>query len=101
MPHPLKHRSALGEAFKAAEDRLDEAIRDRFHIKSDVLEIKRVDRARSSPPSAAPSAPKTGLGRSSKGSNRWQSSSRPGRPTKRPTRSPSATRNWTPSDPPA
>jgi uncharacterized protein len=45
MPHPLKHRSALGEAFKAAEDRLDEAIRDRFHIKSDVLEIKRVDRA--------------------------------------------------------
>jgi hypothetical protein len=45
MPHPLKHRSALGEAFKAAEDRLDEEIRDRFHIKCDVLEIKRVDRA--------------------------------------------------------
>ena len=45
MPHPLKHRSPLGAAFKAAEDRLEEAIRDRFDIKADVPEIKRVDRA--------------------------------------------------------
>ena len=45
MPHPLKHRSALGAAFKAAEGHLEEAIRDRFGIKPDVPEIKRADRA--------------------------------------------------------
>jgi 5'-deoxynucleotidase YfbR-like HD superfamily hydrolase len=45
MPHPLKHRSALGAAFKAAEDHLEQAIRDRFRIKPDVPEIKRADRA--------------------------------------------------------
>ena len=45
MPHPLKHRSPLGAAFKAAEDHLEEAIRDRFRIKADVPEIKRADRA--------------------------------------------------------
>jgi uncharacterized protein len=45
MPHPLKHRSALGAAFRDAEARLEEAIRDRFRIKATVPEIKRVDRA--------------------------------------------------------
>jgi uncharacterized protein len=45
MPHPIKHRSALGQAFKAAEDHLEQAIRDRFHLKPHVPEIKRVDRA--------------------------------------------------------
>jgi uncharacterized protein len=45
MPHPLKHRSPLGAAFKAAEDHLERAIRDRFRIKPDVPEIKRADRA--------------------------------------------------------
>ena len=45
MPHPLKHRSPLGAAFRSAEARLEEAIRDRFKIKADVPEIKRVDRA--------------------------------------------------------
>jgi 5'-nucleotidase len=45
MPHPLKHRSPLGVAFKAAEDHLEEAIRERFRIKPDVPEIKRADRA--------------------------------------------------------
>ena len=45
MPHPLKHRSALGAAFRDAEARLEEAIRDRFTIKADVPEIKRVGRA--------------------------------------------------------
>ena len=45
MPHPLKHRSALGAAFKAAEDHLEDAIRARFRIKPDVPEIKRADRA--------------------------------------------------------
>jgi uncharacterized protein len=45
MPHPLKHRSALGAAFRDAEARLEEAIRDRFKIKADVPEVKSVDRA--------------------------------------------------------
>jgi hypothetical protein len=45
MPHPLKHRSPLGAAFKEAEDHLERAIRERFRIKPDVPEIKRVDRA--------------------------------------------------------
>jgi uncharacterized protein len=45
MPHPVKHRSALGAAFREAEARLEEAIRDRFRIKADVPEIKRVDRS--------------------------------------------------------
>src|SRR3954452_16540680 len=41
MPHPLKHRSPLGAAFKEAEDHLEQAIRERFAIKPDVPEIKR------------------------------------------------------------
>jgi 5'-nucleotidase len=45
MPHPLKHRSPLGAAFKAAEMQLGQAIRARFRIKPDVQEIKRVDSA--------------------------------------------------------
>lgn len=45
MPHPLKHRSPLGAAFKEAEDHLEEALRAHFAIKPDVPEIKRADRA--------------------------------------------------------
>jgi 5'-nucleotidase len=45
MPHPLKHRSPLGAAFKAAEADLELAMRARFRIKADVPEIKRADRA--------------------------------------------------------
>ncbi len=45
MPHPIKHRSELGAAFKAAEHHLEQAMRDRFNIKPDVPEIKRADRA--------------------------------------------------------
>jgi hypothetical protein len=45
MPHPLKHRSPLGAAFKEAEDHLERAIRDRFGIKFDVPAIKEADRA--------------------------------------------------------
>ena len=45
MPHPLKHRSPLGAAFKQAEDHLERALRERFRIKPDVPEIKRADRA--------------------------------------------------------
>jgi uncharacterized protein len=45
MPHPLKHRSPLGAAFKQAEDHLERAIRERFRIKPDVPATKRADRA--------------------------------------------------------
>ena len=45
MPHPIKHRSALGAAFRAAEEHLELALRARFRIKADVPEIKRADRA--------------------------------------------------------
>jgi 5'-deoxynucleotidase YfbR-like HD superfamily hydrolase len=45
MPHPLKHRSALGAAFREAEAHLERAIAERFSIRGDVPEIKRADRA--------------------------------------------------------
>ena len=45
MPHPLKHRSPLGAAFRAAEEHLEQALRERFRIKPGVAEIKRADRA--------------------------------------------------------
>ncbi len=45
MPHPLKHRSPLGAAFKEAEEHLERAIREHFGIRADVPEIKRADRA--------------------------------------------------------
>ena len=45
MPHPIKHRSPLGAAFKAAQEHLEAALRERFRIKADVPEIKRADRA--------------------------------------------------------
>src|SRR5918997_350860 len=41
MPHPLKHRSPLGAAFKQAEDHLELAIRERFGIKPDVQALER------------------------------------------------------------
>jgi hypothetical protein len=45
MPHPLKHRSPLGAAFREAEEHLERALRERFRIKPDVPEIKPADRA--------------------------------------------------------
>ena len=45
MPHPLKHRSALGAAFKEAEQGLEAAIEAHFAIRADVPEVKRADRA--------------------------------------------------------
>jgi 5'-deoxynucleotidase YfbR-like HD superfamily hydrolase len=45
LPHPLKHRSDLGAAYRRAEAHLERAIADRFAIRPDVPEIKRVDRA--------------------------------------------------------
>jgi uncharacterized protein len=56
MPHPIKHRSPLGAAFKAAEDHLEAALRERFRIKADVPEIKRADRALLAPERRAFSA---------------------------------------------
>jgi 5'-nucleotidase len=41
MPHPIKHRSPLGAAFKEAEDALEQVLRERFRIKPGVPEIKR------------------------------------------------------------
>ena len=45
MPHPLKHRSPLGAAFKAAEEHLERALSEHFRITPDVPAIKRADRA--------------------------------------------------------
>jgi 5'-deoxynucleotidase YfbR-like HD superfamily hydrolase len=45
MPHPLKHRSPLGTEFRAAEDKLEEALRAHFRIRAEVPAIKRLDRA--------------------------------------------------------
>ena len=45
MPHPLKHRSPLGAAFKEAENHLEAALQQHFAIKPGVAEIKRADRA--------------------------------------------------------
>src|SRR3954454_9234708 len=45
MPHPLKHRSPLGAAFKEAEAALEGVLREHFAIKAGVPEIKRADRA--------------------------------------------------------
>jgi uncharacterized protein len=45
MPHPLKHRSPLGAAFREAEGHLERALRDRFRIRPDVPQIKPADRA--------------------------------------------------------
>jgi hypothetical protein len=45
MPHPIKHRSPLGEAFKQAEDHLQAVLGEHFNIKPGVKEIKVADRA--------------------------------------------------------
>ena len=92
MPHPLKHRSPLGAAFKDAEDHLEQALRERFSIKPDVPEIKRADRALLATERGS-SAPRAGTGRSWKASSRWTSRSRHGRPTRRRRRSPSGSRS--------
>lgn len=45
LPHPIKHRSPLGAAFREAEEPLDRAIRDRFAITGSSAAVKRIDRA--------------------------------------------------------
>jgi hypothetical protein len=45
MPHPIKHRSPLGAAFRDAEKHLERAIHERFAIRTETPEIKPADRA--------------------------------------------------------
>ncbi len=45
LPHPIKHRSQLGQVFKDAEEPLERVIRGRFAITNSPSEIKRIDRA--------------------------------------------------------
>jgi 5'-deoxynucleotidase YfbR-like HD superfamily hydrolase len=45
MPHPIKHRSPLGAAFREAEKHLERAIRERFGIRAEVAALKPADRA--------------------------------------------------------
>lgn len=45
MPHPIKHRSPLGAAFREAEAHLERAIHERFGIRTVVPELKPADRA--------------------------------------------------------
>jgi 5'-deoxynucleotidase YfbR-like HD superfamily hydrolase len=45
LPHPIKHRSQLGAAFREAEKPLERVIRDRFAIAGSAAAVKRIDRA--------------------------------------------------------
>jgi hypothetical protein len=45
MPHPIKHRSPLGAAFREAEKNLEQAILLHFAIKREVPAVKPADRA--------------------------------------------------------
>jgi hypothetical protein len=45
LPHPIKHRSELGRAFREAEEPLERVIRSRFSITNSPSAIKRIDRA--------------------------------------------------------
>jgi uncharacterized protein len=45
LPHPLKHRSELGAAFRVAEKRLEAVIAERFALPDAAARIKPIDRA--------------------------------------------------------
>src|SRR5918999_6104936 len=45
LPHPLKHRSELGAAFRVAEKRLEAVIAERFALPAAAARIKSIDRA--------------------------------------------------------
>jgi 5'-nucleotidase len=45
LPHPLKHRSELGAAFRVAEKRLEAVIAERFALPDAAARIKPLDRA--------------------------------------------------------
>jgi 5'-nucleotidase len=45
LPHPLKHRSELGAAFRVAEKRLEAVIAERFALPEAAAKIKPLDKA--------------------------------------------------------
>jgi 5'-deoxynucleotidase YfbR-like HD superfamily hydrolase len=45
LPHPLKHRSELGAAFRVAEKRLEAVIAERFALPEAAARVKPIDRA--------------------------------------------------------
>ena len=45
LPHPLKHRSELGAAFRVAEKRLEAVIAERFALPEAAARIKPLDKA--------------------------------------------------------
>jgi hypothetical protein len=45
VPHPIKHRSELGAAFRAAEKKLEKVIEERFALPEASARIKPLDRA--------------------------------------------------------
>ena len=45
LPHPIKHRSDLGAAYKVAEKRLEAVINERFSLPDAAARIKPLDRA--------------------------------------------------------
>ncbi|HWK30224.1 MAG TPA: hypothetical protein VNS09_26890 [Solirubrobacter sp.] len=45
LPHPIKHRSELGAAFKAAETQLEAVIAERFALPDASARVKPLDRA--------------------------------------------------------
>lgn len=45
LPHPLKHRSELGAAFRVAEKRLEAVIAERFELPDASARVKPLDRA--------------------------------------------------------
>ena len=45
LPHPIKHRSELGAAFRVAEKRLEAVIAERFELPDAAARIKPLDRA--------------------------------------------------------
>ena len=45
LPHPIKHRSELGAAFRAAEKHLEAVIAERFDLPDAAARIKPLDRA--------------------------------------------------------
>jgi 5'-deoxynucleotidase YfbR-like HD superfamily hydrolase len=45
LPHPLKHRSELGAAFRVAEKRLEAVIEERFALPEAAAKIKPLDKA--------------------------------------------------------
>ena len=77
LPHPLKHRSELGAAFRVAEKRLEAVIAERFALPEAAARIKPLDKAllaterrtsaRSHGTGRSSTAPRSSTSRSSRG----------------------------------